>query len=327
VLVGRDITDLQRDQWGLFWNVLLAGVLTLAVAIFGGWFVAGRALAPIKRITKTARAMSAGDLNARIAVESTESELEQVASTLNGAFDRLRLAVEEQRRFMADASHELRTPLSVLRAETEWALDRERSPQQYKDALTVCRRAAHRMQDIAERLLTLVRAEVARDPQDLTPVAMRTLIDDIVTWLAPMAQERGVRLAVSGDPFTVSGDPEQLREALNNVVANAILYNKPDGTVTITTRETNGVARIEVADTGVGIPADAVSRVFDRFYRVDKARSREAGGSGLGLSIARTIFVAHKGNITCTSEPGVGSVFVISLPTVRQPDSRLTIAT
>jgi heavy metal sensor kinase len=327
VLVGRDITDLQRDRWALFWDVLLAGVLTLAVAIFGGWFVAGRALAPIKRITKTARAMSAGDLNARIAVESTESELEQVASTLNGAFDRLRLAVEEQRRFMADASHELRTPLSVLRAETEWALDRDRSQQQYKDSLTVCRRAAHRMQDIAERLLTLVRAEVARDPQELTPVAMRTLIDDIAAWLAPMAQERDVRLTVDGDPFTVNGDPEQLREALNNVVANAILYNKAGGSVTITTRETNGVARIEVADTGIGIPADALSRVFDRFYRVDKARSREAGGSGLGLSIARTIFVAHGGDITCTSEPGVGSVFVISLPSVPQPDSRLTIAT
>jgi heavy metal sensor kinase len=327
VLVGRDISDLQRERRALFWDVLLAGILTLAVAIFGGWFVAGRALAPIKRITKTARAMSAGDLNARIAVESTESELEQVASTLNGAFDRLRMAVDEQRRFMADASHELRTPLSVLRAETEWALDRERSFQQYKDSLIVCRRAAHRMQDIAERLLTLVRAEVARDPQELTPVAMRTLIDDIVGWLAPMAQERSVRLTVDGNPFTVNGDPEQLREALNNVVANAILYNKPGGSVTITTRETAGRARIEVADTGIGIPAEAVSRVFDRFYRVDKARSREAGGSGLGLSIARTIFVAHGGDITCTSEAGVGSVFVISLPTVPQPDSRLTIAT
>jgi signal transduction histidine kinase len=325
VLVGRDISDLQQAQREVFWDVLLAGIITLGVAIFGGWFVAGRALAPIKRISRTAQAMSAGDLNARIAVASTESELEQVASTLNEAFDRLRLAVEQERRFMADASHELRTPISVLRAETEWALDRERNPQQYKDALVVCRRAAHRMQDIAERLLTLVRVELGTDTQERIPVAMRSLLDDIVSWLGPMAQERGVRLSVTGDPFTVNGDLEQLREALNNVITNGILYNRPGGSVTISTRHSDGVARIEVVDTGIGIPADAVTRVFERFYRVDKARSREVGGSGLGLAIAKTVFVAHGGDITCTSEAGVGSAFVISLPIVEQPDSHLTV--
>src|SRR5687767_13604615 len=324
VLVGRDISELRRGQWGLFLNVLLAGVATLVVAIFGGWFVAGRALAPIKRISRAARAMSDGDLHARIAVEHTESELEQVASTLNEAFDRLRLVVDQERQFIADASHELRTPISVLRAETEWALDRERTTQQYKDALGVGRRAALRMQDIVERLLALVRAEMAPEVQDPAPVAMRTLIDDVVTWLAPMAQARGVRLDVGGDPFTVNGDAEQLREALNNVVANAILYNKTGGSVTITMRESDGLARVEVADTGIGIPADAVTRVFDRFFRVDKARSREMGGSGLGLSIARTVFVSHGGDVTCTSEPGVGSMFVITLPAVAVPDSQLT---
>ena len=326
VLVGRDISELRRAEWRLLRNVLLAGIATLVLAIVAGWFVAGRALAPIERISRTARAMSEGDLNARIAVEQTDSELEQVASTLNDAFDRLRTVVEQERRFIADASHELRTPISVLRAETEWALDRERTPQQYKDALTVGKRAALRMQDIVERLLAVVRADVAPDVQDSTPVAMRTLIDDVVAWLAPMAQARDVRLAVGGDPFTVNGDAEQLREALNNVVANAILYNKPGGSVTITMRESAGLARIEVADTGIGIPSDAVSSVFDRFFRVDRARSREMGGSGLGLSIARTVFVSHGGNVTCTSEPGVGSMFVITLPSVAVPDSQLTIS-
>ncbi|MEO5741746.1 MAG: histidine kinase dimerization/phospho-acceptor domain-containing protein [Vicinamibacterales bacterium] len=279
VLVGRDIADVQRAERGLLLNVLLGGIATLVVAIFGGWFVAGRALAPIKRISQTARAMSEGDLNARIAVEHTESELEQVASTLNDAFDRLRLVVEQERRFIADASHELRTPLSVLRAETEWALDRDRSPQQYKEALTVGRRAALRMQDIVERLLALVRAEVAPDVQEPAPVAMRTLIEDVVAWLSPMAQARNVRLSVGGDSFAVNGDAEQLREALNNVIANAILYNRPGGSVTISARATDVIARIEVADTGIGIPADAVPRVFDRFYRVDKARSRRSSAS------------------------------------------------
>jgi signal transduction histidine kinase len=222
VLVGRDISDVRSEQWRLFLSVVATGLVTLAVAVFGGWFVAGRALAPIKRITQAARAMSAGDLGARIPVERTESELEQVASTLNDAFDRLRLAVEQERRFTADASHELRTPISVMRAEAEWALSRDRSVQQYKDALIVCRRATLRMQDTVERLLALVRGEAA-SRFDPAPVAMRSLIDDAVTWLAPVAQERGVRVSVAAAPFTVMGDAEQLREALNNVFANAIL--------------------------------------------------------------------------------------------------------
>ena len=314
VLVGREIGDLRGEQWALILNVALAGVGTLAIAILGGWFVAGRALAPIKRISEAARAMSGGNLDARIAVEHTESELEQVASTLNDAFDRLRLAVEEQRRFTADASHELRTPISVLRAETEWALDRERTTQRYKDALAISRRAALRMQDTVERLLSLVRSEVAHDAQQRAPVAIQSLIEGVAAWLAPMAQERNVRLAIEGDAVTVNGDAEQLREALNNVIANAILYNKPGGAVTIASRVIGTTARIEVVDTGIGIPHDAVGRVFDRFFRVDKARSRESGGSGLGLSIARTIVVAHSGDISVTSEPGVGSAFVITLP-------------
>ena len=326
ILVGRDISDLHRAEWGLFLNVALAGAATLAIAIFGGWFVAGRALAPIKRISRTARAMSDGDLNARIEVARTDSELEQVASALNDAFDRLRLAVEQERRFIADASHELRTPISVLRAETEWALDRERSTQQYKDALSVGLRAALRMQDVVERLLALVRADASRDIQDPAPVAMRALIEDVASWLAPMAQARGVHLSVVGEPLSVNGDAEQLREALNNVIANAILYNKSGGSVTVSCRQFGSIARIEVADTGIGIPADAVPRVFDRFFRVDRARSREMGGSGLGLSIARTILAAHAGEITCTSEPGVGSMFVITLPSVALPYSQLTIS-
>lgn len=312
VLVGRDIADLRREQWALVLNVIVAGTATLALSIVGGWFAAGRALAPLKRISHTAQAMSAGDLGARIAIERTESELEQVASTLNDAFDRLQLAVEQERRFTADASHEFRTPLSVLRAETDWALDRDRTPQQYKDALAVCRRAARRMQDAVERMLALVRAEAIDDASQQAPVALQTVIADVVAWLAPMAQERDVRVAADGELLTVNGDVEQLREALTNVVANAILYNRPGGSVTISTRESGGIARIEVVDTGIGIPAKAIAHVFDRFFRVDKARS--VGGSGLGLSIARAIFVAHGGEITCSSEPGTGSVFVMALP-------------
>ena len=333
VIVGRDIADLRHEQWGLVISVALVGAATLALSIFGGWFVASRALAPIQRISRAAHAMSAGDLDARIAVEQTESELETVASTLNDAFDRLRLAVDQERRFTADASHELRTPISVLRAESEWALDRDRTPQQYKDALSVCRRAALRMQDTVERMLALVRAE-AIEVREPAPVDINAIIAGVLEWLSPMAHERGVRLSGDTGTVLVSGDAEQLREAINNVVANAILYNKPEGSVTVSTRQSGATARIEVVDTGIGIPAAAVPYVFDRFFRVDKARSRDAhalaavglgaspaSGSGLGLSIAQAIVLAHGGEITCDSEPGMGSVFVISLPLLQSNPS------
>ena len=335
VLVGRDIADIKAEQLGLAFNVVLAGVATLALSVFGGWFVAGRALAPIKRISETARAMSAGDLNARIAVDRTESELEQVASTLNEAFDRLRLAVEQERRFTADASHELRTPLSVLRAEAEWALDRERTQQEYKDALTVCRRAALRMQGAVERMLALVRAEAVEHVAEPGSVTLEPLIAEVLGWLAPLAQARGVQLAMSGGgadgrygPVLVRGDSEQLREALSNLLSNAIVYNKVGGSVTVSLRGTQTHVRIEVTDTGIGIPAEAIPHVFDRFFRVDKARARgrpqsaeyPSGGSGLGLSIARAIALAHGGDISCASEVGTGSVFVMTLPIVVTAD-------
>jgi signal transduction histidine kinase len=257
--------------------------------------------------------MSAGHLGARIPVERTETELEQVASALNDAFDRLRLALEQQRRFTADASHEFRTPIAVLRAEADWALDRTRTPEQYQQSLVVCRRAAVRMQETVERLMTLARAE---SPEHIVAAAvpLQPLLSDIAAWFGPLAQEHTVSLSVSAEPVDVRGDPARLREALSNVVANAILYNQPGGEVRITGRAAGGRANIEVADTGVGIPASAVPNVFDRFYRVDPSRTREVGGAGLGLAIASAIVSAHAGTISCTSREGAGSNFVISLP-------------
>jgi heavy metal sensor kinase len=313
VLVGRDLGDLWRAQRALIVNVSLAGTATLAFAVLAGWFVAGRALAPIARIDRAARAMSAGHLGARIPVERTETELEQVASALNDAFDRLRLALEQQRRFTADASHEFRTPIAVLRAEVDWALERPRTPEQYEQSLVVCRRAAVRMQETVERLMTLARAESSARPAQAA-VALQPLLADVAAWFEPLAQEHTVSVSVSAEPMEVRGDRAMLREAVSNVVANAILYNRPSGQVTITARAAGARADIEVVDTGVGIPASAIPNVFDRFFRADPSRARNAGGAGLGLAISRAIVTAHGGTIACSSDEGLGSRFVISLP-------------
>src|SRR5262245_3478084 len=314
VVVGRDLSAHRSAAWSLAASIMLAGLAALAVAAGGGWFLAGRALAPVRRISRVAEAMVAGDLGARIPVERTESELEQVASALNQAFDRLGDALERQRRFTADASHELRTPVSVMRAELDWALGRERGAEEFRRSLEVCRRAPARIEDTFESLLRTARAEAASPGEPREPILLQSLTADVADSLGPLAQARGVAIELKGSDVRIAADPTLLREALSNVVVNAIQYNKPGGTVVIHVQHEESAGLIEVSDTGIGIPEWAVPRVFDRFFRVDEARGRETGGVGLGLSVAHAIVVAHGGHLSCTSRIGVGSVFRISLP-------------
>jgi two-component system OmpR family sensor kinase len=316
VLVGRSLADVSARQRSLILNVALVGIATLALAVVGGWFVASRSLAPIARISRVAQAMSAGELGARIPIEHTETELGQVASSLNDAFDRLQDAIEQQRRFTADASHELRTPISVIRAELDWALNRARTPQEYRQSLEVCRRATLRTQEMIEALLRTARAEAAEPRAGPDAVSIAVMTGDIVDNLAPLTNQRGVQVTVAGDDFNVVGDAGRLREALSNVIANAIQYNRTGGTVAITLTRDGQTGRIEVADSGIGIPDWAVSRVFDRFFRVDPARGRDGGaGAGLGLAVTRAIVDAHRGSVSCSSREGAGSRFVVTLPT------------
>jgi two-component system, OmpR family, sensor kinase len=314
VVVGRDLSSQRSAAWSLAASIALTGLAALAVAIGGGWFLAGRALAPVRRISRVAQAMVAGDLAARIPVERTESELEQVASALNQAFDRLGDALERQRRFTADASHELRTPVSVIRAELDWALARERAQGDYQRSLEVCRRAAARIEETIEALLRTARAESGSPSEAREPILLQSLTADVADSLGPLAQARGVVIELKGSDVRIAADPALLREALSNVVVNAIEYNKPGGSVVIHVQREESAGLIEVSDTGIGIPEWAVPQVFDRFFRVDEARGRGPGGAGLGLSVAHAIVTAHGGNLSCTSRVGVGSVFRISLP-------------
>ena len=286
----------------------------LALSLIAGWLFAGRALSPITRISGTARRMMQGDLSARIPVERVETELGQVAGALNGAFDRLQASLDRQRRLSADVSHELRTPLATVSAEVQWALGRERSIDAYRESLAVCRRAAGRMQAIVERLLTLARVETLTNRDVSVPVRLDEIVRRAVGDLAPQAGARSVTVNVETIPVGVTGDPDRLLEALTNVVANAIAYNGLEGHVTVTMREHEGWAAVSIADTGIGISPSDLELVFDPFFRADHARSRDAGGAGLGLTLTRSIVERHRGQIVCTSEHGKGSVFTIRLP-------------
>jgi signal transduction histidine kinase len=271
--------------------------------------------------------MMQGDLSARIPVERVETELGQVVGALNGAFDRLQASLDRQRRLTADVSHELRTPLATVSAEVQWALSRDRTLDAYRESLAVCRRAAGRMQAIVERLLTLARVETLTQRDVSVTVRLDEVVRRAVEDLSPQAAARGLRVTVDTKPVEVTGDPDRLLEALTNVVANAVAYNVPDGHVSVTMRERDGMAEVSIADTGIGIsPADQ-ALVFDPFFRADHARTRDAGGAGLGLTLTRSIVERHGGRIVCSSEQGRGTTFSLRLPvTERGEVARLTSA-
>jgi signal transduction histidine kinase len=314
ILVGRDLEELRRQIWSLAAALLATGGAVLALSLIAGWLFAGRALSPITRISGTARRMMQGDLSARIPAERVETELGQVVGALNGAFDRLQASLDRQRRLTADVSHELRTPLATVSAEVQWALGRDRPAEAYRESLAVCRRAAGRMQAIVERLLTLARVETLTQRDVSVTVRLDEIVRRAVEDLAPQTAARGLRVTVDTRPLEITGDPDRLLEALTNVVANAVAYNVPDGLVSITMRERDGMAEVSIADTGIGISPADLALVFDPFFRADHARTRDAGGAGLGLTLTRSIIERHGGRIACSSEQGKGTTFSLRLP-------------
>jgi heavy metal sensor kinase len=313
ILVGRSLADVRAEIWALATTLLVLGASVLALSIAAGWLLAGRTLAPIHRISSTARRMIEGDLAARIPVDRVETELGQMARALNDAFDRLQASIDRQRRFTADASHELRTPLATLSTELQWAQAHERSPEEYRETLEVCARASGRMLSIVERLLALVRAE-AGVVDRAVPVLLDALVEQVAGDLEPLASSRRVTLSTETAPVATTGDPDRLRDAVTNVVANAIRYNVDGGRVAVALRPVEDEVELTVTDTGVGIGPDDLPRIFDPFFRADPARSRDAGGAGLGLAVSRAIVERHGGRISCRSEPGRGTTMTIRLP-------------
>lgn len=314
VLVGRSLGP-ERREMARFLRVLLgAGALALGVALAGGWLLVGRVVAPIERMTRTAASISASDSSRRIDVGRTERELGELARTLNGAFDRLSEAFARQTRFTADASHELRTPLAVVLAQLELALRKERSAAEYRETLATCLDAARRMKGVVEGLLTLARADAGEAPLERQAVDLGAVVGETAAMLAPLAAEKGVSLAFDGGRAEATGDRNLLRQMATNLLANAVAYNRPGGSVQASLRTEGGTAVLEVRDTGIGISAEDLPHVFDRFYRADKARSREMGGSGLGLAITKWIVEAHGGTIGLESRVGEGTTVRVRLP-------------
>jgi heavy metal sensor kinase len=314
IIAGRSVRREQDQLRELVFLLAGTGAGILALGLGGGWFLSRRVVRPIGVMSATAQALSATHLSGRIEVDRVPSELGLLAQVLNAAFARLESAFLQQARFTADASHELRTPLSVIHSHAELALSRERSNDEYRHTLATCLKASTRMRSLVESLLLLARAdagglELTRQSFDLGKVAR-----ECVALLTPLAQQGGIDLQAALGTVEVTGDPSRIGQVITNLVTNAIRYNHAGGMVRISTEWANGAAVLTVADTGMGIAPEDQPRVFERFFRADKARSRKAGGSGLGLAICKSIIDAHAGSIAFSSLQGQGTTFVVRLP-------------
>ncbi|HEY0981685.1 ATP-binding protein [Schlesneria sp.] len=319
LLVGRSLKNdiIAHHRAGLL--LAVAGLVILAGGVLGGGWLSARAILPISAMTATAESISAQNLSQRIDVQETDSELGQLASVLNRTFDRLQGAFERQSQFTADASHELRTPLSVISAHTELALCRPRSSEDYRAALETCRRAAQRMRSLIDSLLLLARFDSGTPSIKIERIDLDPLLRDCVEMVETLAMERNIHIECLSTSCFVRGDLDRLSQVFTNLLTNAIRYNVEGGCVRLTTRSEQEWEVISVIDSGVGIAGDQLSRIFDRFYQVDKARSRAEGSSGLGLSICKTIVDAHGGTIRAISQVGAGTTIEVRLPRILEP--------
>ena len=311
---------------------LIVGVfITLGVALFGGVWLADRAMRPVKTITHAAQTIGETDLSMRLNLDHKD-ELGELANTFDAMLARLEVAFERQRQFTADASHELRTPLTIIDLETSRALSSHRNQAEYERILKVIKSENQFMIQMVTNLLTLARMDAGQVVFQKQELDLSDVTLEVVERLAPLAVNEQVRLSVGDLPeLPVLGDRQYLSQMLSNLVENAIKYSKGESSrvqVEAGSRETDRGAQawVRVIDNGPGIPADDLPHLFDRFYQVDKSRTRnhsdEAGseraltGVGLGLSIAQLIAQAHGGEIHVQSEGGQGSTFEVSLPLV-----------
>ncbi len=298
---------------------LASQLAVLALAAFlvaggGSFLLAGRALRPIRRINEALANVSETRLDERLDPGPFDKELHPLIGQLNAALDRLDKAFRRERQFTADVSHELRTPVAGILSTIEVLLRKQRTERELREAHVDNLEIARSMESMIERLLLLARMDAGKASPARRLTSLAALVSEVLAAAEPEARKRNLRLGQDVDAALLADvDPDQIKIVLGNLVDNAVRYNRPGGSVSVAAYRSPKELVVEVRDSGIGIPADRLPLVFDRFYRVDPSRAEGTGGCGLGLSITRKIVEAHGGRISASSGPG-GSVFSIVLP-------------
>ena len=302
------------DQFKLM--VLLLSPLVLVLASAGGYWLSRRALAPVDQITREAQDINSNNLAKRLDIPRSGDELQRLSETLNSMLGRLETSFNRITQFTADASHELRTPLALMRTTTEVSLRTSQTVADYREAQEEILAELEKTSSLVEKLMLLARADAGVETLQRVPVNVAECLRDTCKDGLVLAQAKQVKFSadIDGQDLLVTGDSHALRRLFLILIDNAVKYTAPGGSVALRLRRSNGSAIAEFRDTGIGVSAEDLPHIFDRFYRADKARSREFGGVGLGLSIARWVAEAHGGSIEVQSTPAAGSVFRVRLP-------------
>jgi len=309
----------EEHLWHEFWEmVTVLGVglpLTVMLVALTGYLVAARALKPVDSMAQRAAQITAEQLNERLHIENPNDELGQLGSAFNATLARLERSFDQLRRFTADASHELRTPLTAIQSVGEVSLNMPGDVSYYRDKIGSMLEETNRLTQLVDSLLTMARTDSGRVQLHRVEVNLFNLAEETVGLLEVLAEEKQQSILIDGErSISVTADRTILRQALVNLLHNAVKYSPERGDIRLHIRETEKDAIVEVEDSGPGIAREHRTRIFERFYRVDKARTRAAGGAGLGLSIAQWAISAHGGQIEVQSEPESGSTFRICLP-------------
>lgn len=315
VQVGTSMESVGETLQRFLVLLVVAIPIALAVSLAGGWFLAGRALRPVDKITLAAQRIAAGDLSQRLSMPAAHDEIGRLAATFNNMIGRLDTSFRQIQQFTSDASHELRTPLTVMKGETDLVLRRPRSLDDYKSVLESNLEEIDRMTRIVDELLFLSRADMGEVKMESLPVAMESLVEDVHRQAKLLAQDRNIDVLLGTVmPVVVQGDDLRLRELLLNLVENAMKYSYPGGKVEISLLNDGREARLSVADHGIGIATADHKKIFQRFFRTDVARGHTKKGTGLGLAICTWIAELHKGRVEVKSDLGQGSTFTLVLP-------------
>lgn len=320
LFVTRSLQDQTRFMERLQSIYLVIVPLALILTGLGGYFLARKSLAPVLDMSRQAENLSATNLHERLPVKNEKDELGNLARVFNALLSRLENSFEQQRRFMADASHELRTPLAIVRGESEVSLAKNNRPaEEYRESLAIVNDESKRLTHIVEDLFTLARADTGEFRVNFADIYLDELLADCVRAVRVLADEQNIKLTfIVIQEMPLRADEQLLRRLFINLLDNAIKYNRNGGAVTIIAEKNVTDYQIKISDTGYGIANDEQTKIFDRFYRADKARSRTTetttSGAGLGLSIAAWIAELHNGTIKLVSSTEQGSSFTISLP-------------
>lgn len=292
-------------------------IVSLGCATAGGYFLVRQALEPVDQMAASAEQISLHNLRERLPPIHTGDELERMANSLNRMIERLQDSLQQNRRFIADASHELRTPLTIMRGELEHMVETSSAQPQLRSSAASVLEEVERLARIVEGLFAISRLDAGEAQTEWRPFDLAALVCDTAGQMCLLAEDKGINiLTEAAAPAMVLGDRSRMKQVIVNLLDNAIKFTGDGGSVHIGVERKGDFVELKVADNGVGIPFEAQSKVFDRFYRVDLARSRESGGAGLGLSIVRSICSAHGAEVTLRSAPGEGTTFLIKLPVV-----------